>query len=196
MRITAAICVVCGNEFIPYKPILKKNPSAALLRSRKYLQRRRELGLVNVHYNAPKYCSDRCYCRWRCIDPEQKKKIKEYRRRTHLKHREKDLQNNRRWWRKNRKKLKARRAEYQRLRAHTPEVIAWRKKYYQKNKTKERNRAYRSYYLGHKPKGDLGWLRKAKTNLRNVQRFIKSGETPEVCVSRRTRSKPEETLPI
>lgn len=159
------ICAVCGTEF--------SSPREGMT------------------YNAPKYCSKKCKdAGWKLNNPE---KVKEARRRTHLNHREKDLANNRRWWRKNRKKLKVARQEYQR--AHRKECREYSRKHYGKHKVRERNRAYRNYYLGHKPKGEPGWLRRAKTEFRNVQRFIQTGKTPEACVSQRIRSEPGSNSP-
>ena len=159
------VCVVCGITFF------------SMMTGRKY--------------NAPKFCSQRCFSvDWKRKHPE---KVKASRRKTHLKHREKDLKNNQEWWRKNANKLKPKRAEYQKL--LPPEKRKeYSRRYYNGNQTKERNRAYVAYYLGHEnPKGDLGWLRRAKTTLRNAQRLLKSGETPEACITQRTGSKPDET---
>lgn len=159
------VCVVCGISFL----------------SR----------MTGRKYNAPKFCSQRCFSAdWKRKNPE---KIKAARRKTHLKHREKDLKNNREWWRKNAEKLKPIRAEYQR--SLPPEKRSeYSQRHYDKHQTKERNRGYVAYYLGHKnPKGDLGWLRRAKTALRNAQRQLKSGETPEACITQRTGLKPDGT---
>ena len=141
-------------------------------------------------YNAPKYCSERCYSiRFKRNNPE---KIKAYRRANYLRYRERYLEENRQWWRKNKNKLKEHRAKYQR--EHLVEFRKYSRKHYNKNKTLERNRAYREYYLGAKnPKGDIGWLRKAKTVLRNAQRQLSWGLTPEACISRRIKSAPEKT---
>jgi hypothetical protein len=144
-------------------------------------------------YNAPKFCSDHCfYIDYRRKHPER---LKESRRKTHMKYREKDLANNKMWWRKNSKKLKKKRADYQKAlpREKTSE---YSRRYYKNNQVKERDRAYHYYYIGTEaPKGDLGWLKKAKTIVRNAQRQIVFGATPEACVSQRRKSEPEKTSP-
>ena len=159
------ICATCGREFFSSRE--------------------------GVKYNAPRFCSDKCWGEdWRRRNPD---KIKAARHKTHMKHREKDLKNNKLWWEKNRHKLKEKREEYRK--AELPEKRKeYSRRYYWKHTTKERNRAYRDYYLGHaNPKGDLGWLRRARTILRNAQRELVLGETPEACVLQRTRSEPDET---
>jgi len=158
------ICVTCGTEFF------SKREGAT--------------------YNAPRFCSDKCWRKdW---NPRNQDKLKASRRKTHLKHREKDLKNNREWWKKNRAKLKEKRAAYER--ALPPEKRKeYSRRHYRKHTIKERERAYKAYYLGHaNPKGDLGWLRRARTILRNAQRQITSKETPEACISQRIRSGPDE----
>src|SRR5262245_17159 len=90
-------------------------------------------------YNAPRFCSGRC----KSADKKRKnpEKVKAARRKTHLKHREKDLENNRRWWRKNRNKLKMQRAEYRGT--HKEKFREYAKKSYWKLQIKNKNRATR-----------------------------------------------------
>ena len=68
---------------------------------------------------------------------------------------------------------------------------------YHTHKAEMLEKSYRDYYLGFsKPKGERGWLGKAKVNLRNVRRFLKTGETPEFRLSQRFQSKPQSNSPL
>jgi hypothetical protein len=206
------VCVVCGDEFFSkregwtgtqapkycstkcksraaYKPRERKTSTVICAVCETAFQSSR----AGVIYNAPKFCSDKCFH----IDYKRRHpdKVKASRRKTHLKHREKDLKKNKEWWKKNRTKLKKKRAEY--TASLPPEKRKeYSRRYYNKHTTRERERRYKAYYLGHEnPKGDLGWLKKARTTLRNAQRELTLGVTPEACVSQRIRSRPDEISP-
>jgi hypothetical protein len=205
------ICVVCGTSFVsPHegrtgaqtpkycsnkcacraysskKPKKQPQPVVCVVCGTTFFSKR-----ADATYNAAKFCSGKCFSAdWKRKNPER---MKAARRKTHLKHREKDLENNRQWWRKNATKLKPKRVEYQK--SIPPEKTSeYAKRHYKKHRVKIRNRATVGYYLGYaNPKGDLGWLRRAKTSIRNAQRLLLSGVTPEACVSQKVVSETDET---
>lgn len=98
-------------------------------------------------------------------------KVKESRRLTHLKTREKDLAQGKAWYKKNKTKHLKRNKAW--ARDHPDEMRKYSRKHYWNNHEKERARAARLYYHGPKnPTGARQWLSKAKSYRRAAIRIL------------------------